>query len=367
MSTTNRKDFLKKMTLGTLTGAALLGTTNAKGASYSPNQSFRWKMITAFPPKFPPAQLFMDEFTRSIVEMSDGSLKIQVFAGGEIFPSLDTFDKVSDNTDNTVQLGAGMLHYWASKQSALNFFGSVPLGMNAQQVNAWLLAGGGMKLVEEALAPFKLVPILVGNTGAQTSWFNKEINGIDDFKGIKMNVWGLGSKVLERMGGTPKGLPIGEVFTSLERGVIDATEELSPISDLWIGFYQAAKFCYLSSWQSAGTPIFLFVHKPSYDGLPNHLKAILKVAAERINMRMLASSEYQNPDALETLKTQYKVEMRQFSAQVLTDLRKVTDEVIAEEIAANPLSKKVYESYNAFQKKIAPWAEASEKAFYNRK
>ena len=133
--------------------------------------------------------------------MSGGRLDIHVYGGGELVPALEAFDAVRSGA---AEIGSGAAYYWAGKAPATQFFASVPFGMNAQQLNAWILSGGGMQLWEELYADFGLVPMLGGNTGVQMGgWFNKEINTIADLKGLKMRMPGLGSKVLERAGGAP--------------------------------------------------------------------------------------------------------------------------------------------------------------------
>ncbi len=117
-------------------------------------------------------------------------IKIQVFAGGELVPPLGVFDAVSDGT---VEVGSGAAYYWAGKVPAGQWFSSVPFGLNAQGINAWFYSGGGLELWEEVYAPFNLVPRPQGNTGVQMGgWFRKEMNTIDDFKGLKMRIPGLG-------------------------------------------------------------------------------------------------------------------------------------------------------------------------------
>ena len=130
--------------------------------------------------------------------MSAGRIKIKVFGGGELVPALEAFDTV---TSGTVEMGCGASYYWAGKSSATQFFAAVPFGMNAQQMNAWLLGGGGYDLWKEVYAKFNLIPLLGGNTGVQMGgWFNKEIQSIDDLNGLKMRIPGLGGKVLEKSG-----------------------------------------------------------------------------------------------------------------------------------------------------------------------
>ena len=166
-----------------------------------------------------------DNFAKWVKEMSGGRLQITVYGGGELVPPLGVFDAVSQGT---VEMGHGAAYYWAGKSPATQFFAAVPFGFNAQALNAWLYSGGGMALWDEVYAKFNLKPFIAGNTGVQMGgWFNKEITSMDDLKGLKMRIPGLGGKVIAKAGGNAVLVAGGEIYTNLDRGVIDATE--------WVG------------------------------------------------------------------------------------------------------------------------------------
>ena len=134
------------------------------------------------------------DFIKMVDAMSQGRLKIQHFAAGELIPALEGFDAVSKGT---VEMNCANAYFWAGKTFAAQYFTAVPFGFNFQGMNAWLYHGGGIKLWEEVYAPFNLVPIPMGNTGVQmTGWFSKPIEKVDDFKGLKMRIPGSGRQGL---------------------------------------------------------------------------------------------------------------------------------------------------------------------------
>ena len=233
-----RREFLKKAGVG----AAAVAATAVSAPAVIAQKKYQWKMVTTWPPKLPVLQDGCERLSKRMEEVSDGRLKIQVFAAGELVPPLESFQAVSDGT---VEVGSGASYYWAGKEPATQWFSAVPFGMNAQGMAAWFHGGDGLKLWEECYAPFNLVPRPGGSTGVQMGgWFNKKINTIDDYKGLKMRIPGLGGKVVAKAGGTVVLTAGGEIFTNLERGVIDATEWVGPLHDLRMGFYQAAKYYY---------------------------------------------------------------------------------------------------------------------------
>lgn len=324
-------------------------------------QTYHWKMVTTWPPNFPIFQEGVERFAADLRKMSDGRLDIKVYAGGELVPPLQTFDAVSQGT---VEMGHGAAYYWAGKVPAAQFFTAVPFGMNAQGMNAWFYGGGGMELWQELYAPYNLVPFPMGNTGVQMGgWFNKKIESVDDLKGLKMRIPGLGGKVLAKAGGTPVLLAGGEIYTALERGTIDATEWVGPYHDLRLGLYRAAKYYYYPGWHEPGTALELIINKKAWEGLPDDLKLMIETAARAASLWMFSEFEAQNLKALETLKRKYHVEVLEFPPDVLAQLRTLARETLDEEAAKDPQFKKVYEAYNAFRADNDAWNAISESAY----
>jgi len=359
MEKTNRRDFIKKVG----TGAAAVGAGIAASAvpAVAKEKKFRWKMVTTWPPHFPMLGEGADNFAKWVGEMSGGRLKIQVYGGGELVPPLGVFDAVSQGT---VEMGHGAAYYWAGKSPATQFFAAVPFGFNAQSLNAWLYSGGGMELWDEVYAKFNLKPFLAGNTGVQMGgWFNKEIKSMDDLKGLKMRIPGLGGKVIAKAGGNAVLVAGGEIYTNLDRGVIDATEWVGPFHDLKMGFYKAAKYYYYPGWHEAGTGIEAMVNLNAWNSLPDDLKAIVEAAAYKCNMWMISEFEAKNNGALQELITKHKVQLKQFPEPVLKELKKLAKEVLEEVAGSDPMSRKVYDSFLEFQKTMIDWNKITEEQY----
>ena len=233
-----RREFLQSAGLTAMTTAHV----QANAAPAVVRKRIEWKMVTAWPRNFPGAGTGAERLARRIGVMSDGRLTVKVYAAGELVPAFEVFDAVSQGT---AEMGHATSFYWAGKMPAAQFFSSVPFGMTANEMNAWLYHGGGQALWREVYAPFNLIPMVAGNTEVQMAgWFRREIDSVDDFKGLKMRVQGLAAEVLRRSGVTPVSMPVGEIFTSLRSGLIDAAEFTGPYNDLALGLYRAAKFYY---------------------------------------------------------------------------------------------------------------------------
>ncbi len=355
-----RRDFLKKAGLGTAAAAAAtaIGPSRVRAA-----KTYNWKMVTTWTPNLPVLQTGAEQFAKRLAEATDGRIKIQVFAAGELVPALSVFDAVSAGT---VEVGSGAAYYWAGKVPAAQWFSAVPFGFNAQGINAWFYSGGGLKLWEETYAPFNVVPRPQGNTGVQMGgWFRKEINTLNDFKGLKMRIPGLGGKVLAKAGGTVVLLPAGDIFTSLERGVIDATEWVGPLHDLRMGFYKAAKYYYYPGWHEPGTCLEVIFNKKVYDGLPKDLQVAIDAVAMQTNLWSLSEFEAGNGQALQELITKHKVNLVKFPDPLMDDLRKLSIETLEEEAQKDAQSRKNHEAYKKFKEQVGVWGTVSENAYYN--
>ncbi|MBS9777211.1 MAG: TRAP transporter substrate-binding protein [Gammaproteobacteria bacterium] len=349
-----RRSFLK-----TASVAAAAATTTASASSDVVN----WKMVTTWPKNFPGFGTGANFLAKKITEMTDGKVNVTVYGAGELVPAMESFDAVSNGT---AQMGHGAAYYWKGKAPAAQFFSTVPFGLTASEFNSWLYYGGGMELWTEVYNDFNLVPAAAGNTGVQMAgWFNKEINSIEDLKGLKMRIPGLGGEVLKRLGGTPVLLPGGEIFTSLQSGAIDATEWVGPYNDLAFGFYKAAKYYYYPGWHEPGTGIETFINKDALAALPKHLQGLVLDAARIANQDMFAEYNARNGAALKELVEKHGVQLKKIPDNVLKDIRKVSEEVIAEVAASDPKIKKVYDSYSKFSDNAAAYAEISERAYLN--
>lgn len=363
-----KRDFLKKLGTASIIGVPTLAacSSETKDSKDIPNinfnKTYRWKMTTTWPPNFPVVGEGCKMMADWVRKMSGGRMDITVYGGGELIPALEGFDAVSNGA---VEMNHGAAYYWAGKLPSSQFFAAVPFGMNARQMGSWILSGGGQELWEEIYEPFDLQPILCGNTGVQMGgWFNKEINTIEDLKGLKMRIPGLGGKVLAKAGGTPVLVSGGEIYTNLERGVIDATEWIGPYHDYIMGFHNVAKYYYYPGWHEPGPVLEMIISKSKLEALPKDLQEIIRTACLRLSSWMMAEFDARNGEYLVKLIEEENVDVRRYPKAVLDELKKYTDEALNELTAEDESSRKVYESFTKFKKQVSVWTDISEKVFY---
>jgi TRAP-type mannitol/chloroaromatic compound transport system substrate-binding protein len=348
-----RRHFIRGLWAGTLAlgAAAGLGTAQAKA-------EHRWKMVTTWPKNFPGLGTGANNLAALIGEMSGGRIEVKVYGAGELVPAFESFDAVSRGT---AEMGHGSAYYWKGKSEAAPFFSAVPFGLTAEETNGWLYHGGGLELWSELYARFGLVPAPAGNTGVQMGgWFNKEINSVQDLKGLKMRIPGLGGEVLARAGGNPVNLPGGEVFAALQSGAIDAAEWVGPYNDLAFGLYKVAKFYYYPGWHEPSSILEAIINKQVFDALPPDLQSIVMNACKVVNQDMLAEYTARNPADLQTLITKHEVQLRRFPEDVLLRLRALSERVVAEIAEKDAFSSKVYASYKKFLAQAREWSDVCE-------
>ncbi|MEP1095333.1 MAG: TRAP transporter substrate-binding protein [Cyclobacteriaceae bacterium] len=361
-----RRKFLTKAAMATAGASSLVACAakeeTAKGPYINFNNTYRWKMTTTWPPNFPVVGEGCKLLADWVREMSGGRMDITVYGGGELIPALEGFDAVSNGA---VEMNHGAAYYWAGKVPAAQFFAAVPFGMNASQMGSWIISAGGDKLWEELYEPFNITPILCGNTGIQMGgWYNKEINSIADLQGLKMRIPGLGGKVLAKAGGTPMLVPGGEIYTNLERGVIDATEWIGPFHDYLMGFHQVAKYYYYPGWHEPGAALEMAINKPKFNALPSDLREIVRTACFRLNRWMGAEFDARNGTYLKKIIDETEVSVKPFPKEVLDGLKGFAKEALDELTEQDPQSKKVYEAFNAFRENVGGWMNVSERIYY---
>jgi TRAP-type mannitol/chloroaromatic compound transport system substrate-binding protein len=361
----DRRDFIKTASVAAVAaGSASLLSCGDQKTNNSPavitGKTYEWKMVTAWPPKFPILGEYAEKLARWIETMSQGRMKIQVYGGGELVPALEVFDAVSQGV---AEMGHSAAYYWAGKVPAAQFYTSVPFGLNTMQMNAWLYDGGGLDLWTELYGKFNLVPFPAGNTAGQMGgWFNKEINSLNDLKGLKIRMPGLGGKVITKAGATSILSPGGELYTNLERGVIDALEWISPYHDQLMGFDKIAKYYYFPGWQEPTGTLELMVNKSAYDDLPDDLKEIIKISSAASNAMMLAVFNAKNAEYYIKMKNE-NIQFREWPEEILNKLKEYSVEVLEEMASGDPMSKKIYDSYKKFKDDIYAWTEISERNY----
>ncbi len=324
---------------------------------------YTWKIVTTWPKNLPGLGSGPENFARMVGEMSNGRLTARVYGAGEMVPAFEVFDAVRQGVADA---GHGAAYYWKGKVPSSVFFTAIPFGMTAQEINAWLHYGGGLELWREAYAPSNIIPFAGGNSGVQMAgWFRKEINSLADLQGLKMRIPGLAGEVFSAAGGTSVRISGGELYTSLQTGVIDAAEWVGPYNDLALGLHEVAKYYYYPGWHEPGAMLEFIVNKDSYEALPPDLQAIVTAAARAANQDMLDEFTARNNAALRELVENHGVQLRQLPDDVMQAFHTAGEQAMRDLVAADPMAAKVYASFIEFYAGVRNYHHISEQAYIN--
>ena len=334
-----------------LAGGLVLGTSADADA-----KKVRWKMQSTFGSKLPHLGTSAVRFSQNVKDITDGQLNIKFFEPGALVPSLECFDAVSKGALESCWTTPG---YHTAKYPALAFFTTVPFGPQIGEFMAWKWFGGGNDLKQEIYDKHNLIAFDSFAIGPETSgWFKTEITSLEQVKGLKMRFFGLGAKVMQKMGASTQLLAGADIYPALERGVIDATEFSMPTIDIKLGFYQIAKYNYFPGWHQQTSCSELLMNKAKYDALPQTYKVVLQAALGETVIHTYAETEAKNPDAMQEMQKKHGVVVQRWRDDQLATFEKAWNEVVVEESAKDAYFKEVADNFYAFRKNYAIWGDA---------
>ncbi len=301
---------------------------------------------------------------KNMVEtMSNGRLLLRVDDPAKHKAGLAVMDLAKTGQ---YDIGYTASYYYKGKDFKLIFFTTVPFGLLPTEQHAWFEYGGGKELAQKVYANHGLIHFQGGNTGMQMGgWYKKEINSLQDLQGLKVRIPGMGGEVMSKLGVLAVTVPLGELYTSLEMGTIDAVEWISPVFDMNMGFQKIAKY-YYTGWQEPASETQFLVNKKTYDKLPKDLQLILETAMSKVAKGILEKSMYENSIAWEKIKTEHPdIKVASFPVEVLQALSKANDEILDEQAAKDPVFKEILDSQRAFIQKARAWTKMGDYAYIN--
>jgi len=376
----NRRDFLATATVAS-TAYALNGCNESnrqaidyskhpkekdlasKRINFNSNKKIVMKLATSWPAHFPIMGVGVERFAKRVYDISSGSIEIKLYPKNTLVPALAVFDACSSGQIDAFHSGP---YYWKGKNSAFSLYSGTPFGFTAEEISSWMLFGGGLELWRKQYGNYNLYPFMGGNTNIQMGgWFRKPINSLQDMQGLKMRVPGLGGEVFAKLGVNPILLPAGEIYTSLERGVIDATEWVGPALDIKMGFYKVAPY-YYGGWHEPGSILELTLNKKFWNKLSSEQQAMIEVAANEMNANMTYEFHAENIKALDKLRD-LDVKMMQYPKDVIKAAQSALEDVIDELSLKNNDFEEVYTSIEKHLSLSKTWSDVSLKYYLNQR
>lgn len=356
----DRRKFLKSS--GLVAGAAAASTLAAPAIAQDKREL---KMVTSWPKNFPGLGTAPEHFAKILTEATDGRISVRVFAGGELVPPLKVNDAVQEGT---ADLYHSCEYYFMGKSKAYGFFTAVPLGLTAPELDAWLQHGGGQQLWDEVAAQFNIKPLQCGNTGTQMGgWFKNPITSLDDLKGLKMRIPGMGGDVLNALGGTSVTLAGSEILPALQSGTIDATEWVGPWNDLAFGLHKVVKNYHYPGFHEPGTMTALGFNKGVWDSFSAADQKLIEACAIATNNWSYAQYNANNAQALDTLVNQNGVNLVEFPDEVYKGFFEASEDVINTIAGADELTGKVAASFKDFRQKSTKYTPIAEQGFLGKR
>lgn len=341
----DRRSFLTKASLGGVAAAGASALAAPAIAQDAP--TITWRVASSFPKSLDTIFGAADTMAAYVSEMTDGKFTLQIFPAGELVPGLEVADAVSEGT---VEACHTVPYYFWGKDPTYALGAAVPFGLNARMMNAWFYHGGGIDMMNEFYATQNLIAFPAGNTGVQMAgWYRKEINSVADLQGLKMRIGGFAGKVIEKLGVVPQQIAGGDIYPSLEKGTIDATEWVGPYDDEKLGFYKVAPYYYYPGWWEGGPAIATMINLAKWGELPKAYQSALKAACVVANTDMLANYDWKNPTALKSLVAN-GAQLRPLPADVLSAAFDASNETYAEVSAGNEMFARIKAAQDAFRK-----------------
>jgi len=351
---------MKRRALLMQAGAGFAASVLAAPAVAQTLPAIRWRMATSWPKSldtlFGTCQAIADRVSR----LTEGKFQIRPYAAGEIVPGLQVLDTVQQGT---VECGHTAGYYYIGKNLSFAFDTAVPFGLNSRQQNSWQYYGGGLQLLRELYGQYGCIQFPAGNTGMQMGgWFRKEVRSLADLKGLKMRIPGLGARVMANLGAVPQNLAAPDIYPSLERGAIDATEWVGPHDDEKLGFHKVAKHYYAPGWWETSAQVSLLVNLEQWNKLPKPYQEVLGVACKEANLDMTAEYDAKNTAALQKL-LKAGVQLHTFPDDVMKAAQKISFDIYQEEAAKNPGFRKIYDNWKKFREGQVQWFGANESVY----
>ncbi len=346
---------LKKTTQLVIASALV---TMLSSAAYATEKVYKWKLATTWGSTLSPFIDAPTNMAKLAEEMSNGRLQIRVDAANKHKAPLGILDMVKAGQ---YEMGHSASYYWKGKDIETLPFTTMPFGMTAPEQYAWFYYGGGMELMQKAYSKHKVLSFPGGNSGNQMGgWFRKEINSLNDLEGLKMRIPGFAGEVLAKLGVTVTNIAPGELYTSLERGTIDALEWVSPSMDIKMGFHKIAPY-YYTGWHEPATELQFLINERKFSRLPKDLQKILVTAIRVAAYDMYVQNYHMNSVAWAQIATDYPdVKIKTLPQNVIQAMKKANDELLIEMAKKSPLIKEVLKSQKAYMKKAREWTKMAD-------
>jgi len=336
---------IRSALLATAVAAALVGCNTCDATALD--------MTSVYPGSFPIIGDIGKDLGRRVKTLTGGKLDLAFHEPGALVPAPEAWDAVSTGAVDAAWYSPGFAQGIIPSAA---MFTSVPFGPEAPEYLAWYYYGGGGDLWDAITARHNIKSVLCGTLPPEASgWFRKPIETVSDLKGLKMRFFGLGARVMEKLGVATQTLPVGDTVPALELGTIDAAEISMPALDLRLGMADYAKHYYFPGWHQQTSLFSLLVNRKVWDGLNEQEQLAINEVCRSAVAQSIAWGEAIQLDALKELQKKGVV-LHTWSPEILAAMKQAWQDVVTEQSADKDF-KRVWESYAAFRARYAQWRD----------
>jgi len=330
--------------LKAVAAAAIAAAWLAAGTAHA--QQISWKMATAWPGG-PLMDIGAKAYADKVAELSDGRIKIQVFPGGALGNAL----KVSETVKNGVaELGHTWMGYDWGADTTTVLFGGYAGSMDTERMLHWIYEGGGLEMQrqfrDEKFGVHSTVVFI--RTAEAFLHSRKPVRTLADMKGLKLRTVGAWLDMSKDLGAAPVTTPGGEIYTALERGVIDATEWGTLYENISTGFHKVAKYVVIPGVHQPTAPFEMVFNKDAWSKLSDKDKKLMETAAKIVTFETWLKIGNEDAKALDFYRKAGN-EVIELSDEVQFETNKIAKAWARKQAEGNPWFKKVFESQEAFE------------------
>ena len=350
----DRRSFLKNSAIG---GSAAAATALAAPAYAQGNRTLT--LVTTWGRGLAGVHDSAQYCADMITAMTDGQVTVDLKAAGELVGAFEVFDAVAAGQADMYH---GVDYYFLGQHPAFSFFSQIPFGMTFMEYSNWINHDGGDVLADELYSIFGLKAFSAGNTGPQSGgWFAKEMNGPEDFQGLRFRMPGQGGQVMGKLGASVQNLPGAEVYQALASGAIDGTEWIGPWADEKAGFQEITKFYYTAGMHEPAAGLTLATNRDVFDSLTVPQQKIIEIASAEARQWNLAQFMSENSAALARLQAG-GVTVLEFPDSVW-DAMGVAAKETMDQYRGDDIYDRVIDSYSASMATSSGWITRSEGAY----
>lgn len=338
--------FTRRSAFKTLGAGALAAAT---ASAFAEGQAkVKWRMQALWDGGTTP-QKFEEQFVKRIAEITDGGFQIELFSAGQIVPANQAFDAVRGGAFQLMKTFDG---YEAGKIPSFAFTSTIPFGFTQpDQYEAWFYELGGLDLARKAYAPAGLFYIAPTVYGPEPIHSKTPLRKVADFKGKKGRFVGLASAVMASLGVDVTPLATADVYSALDKGVIDIADRGDLMANYEAGLGEVASYILMPGPHQPTTATSYVANKAAYDKLPQAYKAALMVAAKEVSLDLREHMLVTDGTATQKFKAQ-GVEFTSLEPDDVQQAREKVVDVWRTATKNDALAKQILDSQIAFMQQL---------------